>query len=55
MSSKKNNSFNWVVSLLFILFLVYFFFTFKTPGEVDREWMSEQYGHLEKGVNNARK
>ena len=55
MFSKKNDSFNWVVSLLFILFLLYFFFTFKTPGEDDREWMSEQYGHLEKGANNARK
>ena len=55
MFSKKNSSFDWVVSLLFVLFLVCFFFTFKTPGEVDCEWMSDQYGHLEKGASNARK
>ena len=55
MSNRNSDYQGWGIAILVFLGLAYMFFTFKTPGEVDREWMSEQYGHLEKGANNARK
>ena len=55
MSNRNFDYQGWGVVVLVFLGLVYMFLTFKTPGEVDREWMSDQYGHLEKGASNARK
>ena len=53
MSNRNSDYQGWGVAVLVFLGLVYMFLTFKTPGEVTREFIQEQ--EQLKAVDNARK